>query len=177
LPGATLAFNLSSPPQIDEYRAFELARLQLAGFFFMLTYRKDLERGYWWTGGFHPMMIVRRTDFGNTIMVDFAEAVVDWEPRLFAQTAQGFYRVCIRRNPSAECWSWAMEWNRSMRLVGFLGDHDIAKSIVDKLGPLKMHHQDLGNGEYMRFRDDVALDPEKDRLFEVLETLEFPAAV
>lgn len=163
--GVKFGFNFAAPPQIDETRAFELARLQLAGFFCMLTYQKEQERGYWWTGGYHPLMMVRRADYGNAIIVDFAAAVLDWEPRLIGHTAEGYYSVSIRRHPTAECWSWAMEWNGSTRLIGFLGDKDVAKSIVDSLGPLQMHHQDLGNGNYFRFRTDVALEPDNDRLF------------
>lgn len=43
--GATIGFNFTSPPQIDQNRAFELARSQLAALFFWLTYHKDEERG------------------------------------------------------------------------------------------------------------------------------------
>lgn len=163
--GANFNFNFTSPPQIDENRAFELARLQLAGFFYWLTYQKDDERGYWWTGEYHPMMMVRRADYGNKIIVDFADAVLDWEPRLIGHTAEGFYNVCIRRHREAECWSWAMEWNGSTRLVGFLGDKDAAKVVVDTLGPLQMHHQDTPDGGHIRFRTEVPLAPENDRLF------------
>lgn len=164
--GASISLNLTSPPQIDDDRAFELARLQLAGFFHLLTYQKHEERGYWWTGNYHPVIMVRRADYGNKIIVDFADAVIDWEPRLIGHTAEGFYNVCIRRHPEAECWSWAMEWNGSTRLIGFLGDREIAKTIVDTLGPLQMHHQDLPDGGHIRYRTEVPLTSEDDRLFE-----------
>lgn len=164
-PNASFNFDFTSPPQIDESRAFELARLQLAGFFYWITYQHHEERGYWWTGGYHPLIMVRRADYGNCVIVDFAEAVLGWEPRVMGHTADGYYSVCIRRHPTAECWSWAMQWNGSTRLVGFLGDRDVAKAVVDSLRPLQMHHQDLGNGDFVRFRYEVPLAHEDDRLF------------
>lgn len=133
----------------------------------MITYQKDEERGYWWTGGYHPLMIVRRPDFGNSIIVDFADAVLGWEPRILGHTAEGFYSVCIRRHPEKECWSWAMQWNGSTRLVGFLGDRGVAKALVDSLRPLQMQQQDLGKGDFVRFRNEVPLAPEDDRLFDL----------
>lgn len=166
-PYASFNFNLSSPPQIDEDRAFELARLQLAGFFNWITYQQDEERGYWWTGGYHPLLMVRPADYGNRIIMDFADAVLEWEPRVLGHTAEGFYSVCIRRHPEVECWSWAMEWNGSTRLVGFLGNRDVAKAVVDTLGPLQIHHNDLGDGGFIRFRTEVPLAPEDDKLFEL----------
>lgn len=165
-PNVNINFEFSSPPQIDDDRAFELARLQLAGFFNLITYQQHEERGYWWTGGYHPLMMVKRADYGNKIIVDFADAVSSWEPRILGHTAEGFYSICIRRHPVAECWSWAMEWNGSTRLIGFLGDRDAAKAIVDTLGPLQMHHQDLGNGNFVRFHTEVPLASGDDRLFE-----------
>ncbi len=166
-PDASFNFDFASPPQIDESRAFELARLQLAGFFHWITYQQHAERGYWWTGGFHPLIMVRRADFGNTVIVDFADAVLGWEPRVLGHTAEGHYSVCIRRHPEAECWSWAMQWNGSTRLAGFLGDREAAKAVVETLRPLQMHHQDLGNGDFVRFRNEVPLEPDDDKLFAV----------
>lgn len=165
-PGLNFKFSLLSPPQIDEDRAFELARLQLAAFFSFITYNTSEERGYYWPGDYLPLLIVRRADYGNKIAVDFAEAVSSWEPRVLGHTAEGFFSICIRRHPSAECWSWAIEWNGSTRLLGFLGDKNAAQAIVKKLGPLQLNHQDLGNGDYVRFRTEVPLAPDADRLFE-----------
>lgn len=163
---ANIGFNFTSPPQIDEARAFELARLQLAGFFFLLTYQKDQERGGFWPDGCYLLMMVRRADYGNPTMTDFANAVLNWEPRLIGHTAEGYFRVCIRKHPEADCWSWALEWNGSTRLVGFFGDKGAAQAVVDGLRKLEMHHLDLSDGRHIRFRTEVPLAPENDRLFD-----------
>lgn len=170
---ASISFDFKSPPQIDETRAFELARLQLAGFFYMLSYQKDQERGYWWTGSFHPLIMVQRADWGNTIAVDFAEDVSCWDTRLMGHTAEGYFSICIRKHPDAECWSWAVEWNGSTRLLGFFGDRKTAESVVNRLRPLQMSQQTLAKDHHIRFRLEVPLEPEKDRLFELPHT-EFP---
>lgn len=164
--GATIGFNFTSPPQIDQNRAFELARSQLAALFFWLTYHKDEERGRFWREGCYLLMMTRRADWGNSIMTDFGDAVIKWEPRLILHTADGFYRACIRRHPTVDCWSWALEWNGTTRLTGFFGDKGAAQEIVDSLRKLQMDHHDLGNGDYVRSRIDVPLDPESDNLFQ-----------
>lgn len=47
----------------------------------------------------------------------------------------------------------------------FFGDKGVAQEIVDSLRKLQMDHHDLGNGDYVRSRIDVPLDPESDNLF------------
>src|SRR5262249_52774697 len=110
---AVLTVNLACAPQVDYRRAYELARLQLMGFFYWLTYNEETRKGGFWRGDFSPLFHTVRSDWGNVIMRGFMDAVVGWEPRLIARGANGFFLVAIRRHPNAECWSWAVEWNKN----------------------------------------------------------------
>jgi len=65
LPGGEMKFEMVAPPQIDDSRAFELARLQLRGFFYWITFDSTESRGYFWPGGFHPMATAARADWGE----------------------------------------------------------------------------------------------------------------
>lgn len=162
---ATFTFNLVSPPQIDEARVFELARLQLVAFFYLLTYDPETKRGRYWRGGFFPVMTVRLGDWGNEVMRGFADSVVAWEPHVFADGADGFFKAIVRRHPSADCWSWAIEWNRTTRTIGFFGDQSTAETVGNYLPALKMKRMAEGPGREVRFRTEVPLQDDEDRLF------------
>ena len=89
------------------------------------------------------------------------DAVVQWEPRVLGCTADEFYKVAMKRHPDADCWSWALEWNKSFRLVGFFGNHQAAKDVVSRFPRLEFHIVVLG----WSFRRETPLDESKDSLF------------
>jgi hypothetical protein len=85
-------------------------------------------------------------------------------------TADGFLKVAIRRKPNADCWSWALEWNENMRVIGFFGDPAEAGIVVAGLPEPEMHT--LGRerdsaGATFRLRKEVPItEREQDRLFD-----------
>lgn len=164
-PGSNFTFTMVASPQVDPQRAFELARLQLMGFFYFLTYNEEHGRGNFWPHTFSPFAIAPRSDWGNAHFVAFAEAVSEWGPRLVVRTADGYFAVAIRRHPNAETWSWALEWNMGYRLIGFFGAREPAQAIVDAFPPLPTHtgHEDASGG--WRVRTEVALPEGEDHLF------------
>jgi len=136
-PGCEITFELISPPQIDRERAFELARLHVIAFFYMVTFDPSSGRGGYWPGGFFSVLEAGHRDWGNAVHRAFMDAVYGWEPRVLAVTADGFFKIAIRRRPSADCWSWAVEWNRQYRVVGFCGDRAAAESVLQAFLSLK----------------------------------------
>lgn len=164
-PGITLSGNFVGPPQIEDRRLFELARLQLAGFFYALTYNQESNKGGFWVEGFHPLLEAVRSDWGNVIHTTFMSEVKHWEPRLLAETASGYYKVAIRRHPGAECWSWALEWNRNYRVIGFFGDRAAAQVVMDRFPPLPRMKIVQNGRDWVAVRPDVSLDTSKDLLF------------
>ena len=134
-PGLTATFALEAPPQIHQHRLFELARMQLVGFFYWLTYSKEKRRGFYWVGDFFPILEARKSDWGNDTHMAFMRMVHTWEARLLtgSELIDGYYRVAIRRHPSFRLWSWALEWNHNIRIVGFFGDQDAALELAGRL--------------------------------------------
>lgn len=165
-PGAWIKAEFTAPPQIDRERLFHLARLQIRAFFYLLTYDKSRKTGKFWHDGCYLVEHVIRADWGNALIRRFADAVRTWEPRFIATGADGFFRVAIRRHPTAGCFSWALEWNQNYRIVGFFGDRQVAQDIVNSLPALEAHTIAEGGGNYVRYRQNVALKNEDDRLFE-----------
>jgi hypothetical protein len=172
-PGVEANFSFTAPAQGDEKRIFELAQYHITGFFYWLTYQEKEKTGRFWPSGFHPLAYANRRDWGNELLTGFARTVVEWEPRLLAITADGFFKCCIRKHPEELCWSWSLEWNNNLRIVGFAGTADIAREIAADLPRLKMGHIPMGGENYIRLRTEKALvQDEEDLLFAYKDSLE-----
>lgn len=170
-PGLSMDFSFTSPPQVDDARVYELARMQLQAFFFMITYKDDQERGWWWPGEFMPYLHSRRSDWGSKQWLGFMQATKDWDMRVHAVGANQFFCCSIKRHPAAECWSWALEWNHQHRLAGFLGDRSAAQKIVNGIPAEELNHVTLGPNRYIRYRRDVQLADADDILFATRDEL------
>jgi hypothetical protein len=165
-----LTAEFTSPPQVDMRRIYDLAQLQLMGFFYLLTYQQNEKRGWFWTPvGFHPFLHVIRSDWGNPSVLAFADAIATWNPRLIAVSAEGYYRALIRRGPTASCWAWALEWNRNYRVIGFFGDRDAVQEVVNKFPAMDAMTIHESPTRFVRIRQDVPLRDEDDKLFRVPE--------
>lgn len=163
-----LSGGFAGPPQIDDARAYELARLQMMGFFYFLTFNEDGQIGYFWPGDFFPVHGTLRSDWGNPLHIAFARQIQHWDYRLILNTAQNYYRAVIRRHPTNDCWAWAVEWNAAYRLVGYFGDRDTAQSLFDELPPLPAESFiKAQNGNYFRIRAEQPLSDFQDILFSV----------
>jgi len=163
--GGMLTMSSTAPPQIDSARAFELARLHLTGFFYWITFNKETKIGGYWLGGFFPVMEAQRLDWGNDVHVAFMNLVVDWEPRVFAATAEGYFKVVIRRHPTDVLWSWAIEWNRTYRIVGFFGERVAAERVASSLPPLEVQTVAEAPNSWLRVRFEKTLQEASDTLF------------
>lgn len=165
-PGVNISFNFTGPPQADRNRVFELARLQLMGFFYWITFQKDQNRGYWWPGGFYPVLEANRPDWGNPVHRAFAEAVVEWEPRVFASNADGFFKIALRKHPAADCWSWALEWNHAKRVIGFCGDRNAVQAVAADFPKLKAEMVSQGSNATLAYRIETPFgEDDDDKLF------------
>lgn len=81
-PGFTMTFDLVAPPQPDERRTYQLARMHMSALFYFVTYNEAERRGRRWAGGFHPVTHAFRCDWGSPVMRGFMEATRRWEPRI-----------------------------------------------------------------------------------------------
>ena len=164
--GISLKFGFTGPPQVDQDRIFQLAQAQLMGFFYLITFQKDDKRGYLWPGSFYPVMASSRSDWGNAVLRAFSNEVIDWEPRVIASNADGFYKIVIRKHPNNICWSWGIEWNHSMRVVGFFGDSVIILDIMEDLPKIKMQEISDGPNATIRYHKETPLaESDEDKLF------------
>lgn len=164
--GFKVTFSMTSPPQIESKRIYELARLQLMAFFYFITYDETSRKGGFWLEGFHPLAFAHHGDWGNELQKSFMNAVKNWEPCWIGNTADGYFKSIIRRHPDAECWSWAVEWNKNYRVVGFFGSRISAQEVVDGFLIPQLASIKTSDNSYIHHRLDVKLAEEDDVLFE-----------
>jgi hypothetical protein len=164
-PGALFTFNMVAPPQIDQERIFHLARMQMMAFFYFITYDHETKRGRFWPEGFYLVSVAHHGDWGNSLQRAFMSSVVSWEPCWIGNAAKGYFKSIIRRHPSANCWSWALEWNNNYRVIGFFGNKGAAQALVDGYQKPNVSTSQGKDGTAIGFRNDVPLGEDEDCLF------------
>jgi hypothetical protein len=92
--------------------------------------------------------------------------VANWHDRMIGDIAEGHFRVAIRRNPDAELWSFALEWNNTTRVIGLFGREEAANAVLVDVPELTMiPFGKTTDGALLRFRREVPLEDSEDRLF------------
>ena len=155
-------FGFVSPPQLNETRVHELACMHLRGFFYFMSYNKTLKRGSFLPGSIGHVFRANLPDWGNPLLRGFADLTRNWSPQLDCVCAGGFFKIAMKLElAEAALWSFAIEWNKRHRLVGFFGDLDRAQELVNLLPDLEWKQWDSNT----RYRLEVPLAPEDDTLF------------
>lgn len=162
----TATFN--SPPQADNSRIYSLARLHFLAFFYRLTFDDVKKRGYPPppTSVFLPINVAVRSDWGNSLQIGFMVLTRSWWTRLVAVTADGYFRVAIRKCPDRSVWSCALEWNENMRVIALVGEDTVLREIAASLPPLKLEVIGQHDRGVWRARPEVALADDSDTMFD-----------
>lgn len=66
---------------------------------------------------FHAFDSFTHTDWGNPQLVEITRRASGWPCVAAIHSADGFFRACMRRSDS-DGWFWALEWNKSLRVLG-----------------------------------------------------------
>ena len=163
--GAELKFSFTSAPQADEARIIELVRMQVMAFFYWITIQPGEVNGRFWQGSFFPLQPVRRADWGNEQLLFFMAETKHWDWRVHAVTADGYFKLAIKKHIDELLWSFAVEWNESYRIVGFFGDTAGLIMLRDRLPELAMQTIHAKGDDWVRHRREVPLCDEDDKLF------------
>ncbi len=164
----TMKVSFAQPAPCDEARLFQLARLQLAGFFSMLTWQEDQRRGFYWPGAYMPIVAVRKEDWGNPLLAWVEQKARGWDHRLFCIAADGFYKAWIRRRSGVPAvWGWALEWNLNFRLAGFFGEDQALRELAAEAPKLAFEMLHEEPGVFLRYRTETPLAASADQLFEL----------
>jgi hypothetical protein len=163
--GAEFKFSFTTAPQADEPRIIELVRMQVMAFFYWITIQPGEVNGRFWQGKFFPIQPVRRADWGNEQLRFFMAEIEDWDWRVHAVTADGYFKLAIKKHPELLVWSFAVEWNESYRIVGFFGDTSGLIHLRDRVPELAMETIHAQGDDWIRHRREVPLSDDDDKLF------------
>jgi hypothetical protein len=138
---ATLAFGLVGPPQVADGKDHQLAFFHIRALFALLHMPGDPRS--------EPLQILpkhlfyihasyRHSDWGNDQLVEIANRASKWPCYFVAETGDGYFKACMRRSDNAKVgWFWALEWNKSLRLVGAIDHPDSPSLLFQDLPSLK----------------------------------------
>jgi hypothetical protein len=163
---AVMTFTLVSPPQVEEWRLATLAWSHVIACLYWISFDEEKRAGARFDEAFVPLSSAPRSDWGNEVHLAFMRKVITWEHRLLGQAAGGNFKVAIRRLTDVRCWSWALEWNQRMRIVGLLGEPTAIASVEQELPVLAF--QPVGkapDGGTLSRRWEKALADEEDVMF------------
>lgn len=163
LGSASVSFGFVGPPQIEPERVFKLAAMQLQAFYYLITFNSSIGRGSAIPGEICFVGEVDFADWGNRTIRAFADITRPWSTCLHGYGAQGFFRIIIRgqENDSA-IRAFALEWNKSRRIVGFFGAPELMDAQAEGLP--KLEREKAGPG--LRFRVETPISEEDDILFD-----------
>lgn len=166
---SSASFGLSGPPQADEQCIEFLAYRHVQGIFSLITSHNPLaaegtcllSHKY-----FHLYGSYGYLDWGNPQLVKIMDRASEIPCYANIETANGFFKVIMRRKKGdTGQWFWALEWNKSLRVVGAITEPDGFPVIFEGLPSLDWEDVGVHDGERIRIRQEVPLNSEEDILF------------
>ncbi|MBO9710823.1 MAG: hypothetical protein J7521_21690 [Caulobacter sp.] len=163
--GGIFKFGLVSGPQLDPRKVDLLAYRQIQGFFSLATSldprttegTRLLPGEHFGLHGFYP-----HQDWGNQHLVEIAARTRSLPSIAEVVTANGYFRCAMRRAGPTQPWFWALEWNKSLRLVGWIGEASSPPPWFQDLPDLGWFSQ----GPQFRAREEIPLGDRPDLLFD-----------
>jgi hypothetical protein len=171
--GGIFTFELVSAAQLDRDKVRLLALRHIQGLFALTTSEdprasetsKVLPPRHFGFLGHYP-----HRDWGNPQLLEVVRRAGSLPQIAAITTANGYFRCVLRReDPIGSPWFWALEWNKSVRLAGWIGDPQAPPPIFADLpdaGGLVTRHE---GGGFTRFRRETPLGDEADLLFDLAD--------
>lgn len=154
--------EFTGPPQLVASAAETLAFCHIQGLFSLVTSADPTAAT---TTSLLPdrhfilHRIYRYSDWGNPELGELVRRSSDWAEPISITTAGGYFRARMRRGPRAkDGWLWALEWNKSLRLLGAIGDRDSPPALLKDLPDLGWRGYESSDGSVFRIRHEVPLD-------------------
>jgi len=167
---ANISFGVSGPPQANpDYIKF-LAFRHIQGFFSLITSQNPLTvegTSLLSSKFFFHHSSCSYADWGNPQLVEIMKRARDIPCYANITTANGFFRAIMRRSrDELGEWFWALEWNKSLRIVGAIAQPEILPNIFRDLPDFKWTDLGMQDGAKTRMREEIPLRPEHDLLFD-----------
>lgn len=119
--------GLIALPQMNHDYVKSLALMHIQGFFSLITTINPLcentistlEPGRFWLLGYYP-----EQDWGNPQIIEIIKRTRNWGCFCNVVTANGYFKVIIKKSPVTNDYFWALEWNKHTRVVGAISNID-----------------------------------------------------
>lgn len=164
--GVNMSADLVSSPQLNRDYAFTLAFRHIQGLFSLITssdpQQPDGTR-LLLSKHFKVFEIYKDSDWGNPQLQEVISRSNSWSCRANILTANGYFKAIMKRDDENNSgWFWALEWNKSYRIVGFISSPDEVPEIFCELPELIWMHV----SPTTKIRREVPLNAENDTLFD-----------
>jgi hypothetical protein len=125
---ATFEFQMHAPPQLAEGDVCLVAGRQVQALFFLITNSNPLDPAATkrlQMSNIHILGYFPENDWGNPWLVEMTRRIKNWKQYLGTHSAQGYFKaVMYCTDDEDEEWFWALEWNRSYRVLGAIAKKD-----------------------------------------------------
>jgi hypothetical protein len=173
-----LSFTLSAPPRLSPEGVLKLAALHTRGLSAIVFTNNEIGDFSYLPPSLVLAVEVTRSDWGNTRAMAFMNTTREWPHRFIGTNlAAGYFQAMVRKEPGDRpIWAWALEWNRMVRLMGYMGDNmaDL-EQLARALPPVDWQHeweeQDPVRGKIVtRLKLETPLPGDEDHLFSAPRT-------
>jgi len=167
--GIKMTFGISGPPQANTESIKLLAFRHIQGIFTLITSHNPLSvdgTNLLSDKYFYFFSSYNHTDWGNPQMLTIMERVNNIPCYANIVTANGFFKGIMRHNKGEKGeWFWALEWNKSLRLVGAIAQPDSIPEFFSELPSLAWKELGFQGGAKTRMQEEISLKDEQDQLF------------
>lgn len=116
---------------------------------------------------FHFLELYPHTDWGNPHLLEIMDRVKLTACYANFSTANGFFKAIMRRTDSEPGeWFWALEWNKSCRLIGAIAQPSRTPVVFEGLPTLNRKKHGMQDKPKTSIRKEIPLESEQDILFE-----------
>lgn len=165
----SISADILVPPQLNPEYVHRLATWHIQGLFAMVTGsdpRSSDTLRLLPSSQCHVCGYYANSDWGNVSLIELANRVCKWALCTRIHTADGFFRAIMRRDEEETGeWFWALEWNKSIRLVGGICEPGARPAIFADLPQPQEFELGSAGDEQLVARTERRLDPDEDTLF------------
>jgi len=161
----SMNFGISGPPQGDPRYIELLAFRHIQGIFSLITSRNPhaaegtnlLSHKY-----FHFFGSYNHADWGNSYLLEIMDRARKIPCYANINTANGFFKAIMRKNKGGNGeWFWALEWNKSYRIVGAIAQPNNTSNVFRDLPNLNWRELGIQNEIKTRMREESPLNMKK----------------
>jgi hypothetical protein len=163
--GATMRFGFVAPAQVQTQRIGVLAWFHIQAFAFLTSYDESEQTGRFLQEEFHLLASSSEVDWGSKRLRWFCDTTKGWTPVLRADIADAYFKIVLRRYGDERLWSWALEWNCSMRVAGLYGDSRLIESFVCQIPDAASAFVHEQGNEIFVARQSIPITTDEDMLF------------